>query len=272
MTATGAFSRRTWTVLVMGIIAAAIVQLMVASGIGGEAASTAISDVGGVLVIGMAAAVTIRTALAFGAGESLRFQWLAIGAGIAMYVMGDLVWTYIETMQGLDPPYPGVPDVFYVAAYVFLGYGIISAALAYRGLVRMKMPLIGSAVIGLVSVIAIYVVLVRDIIIDPSVGLLEKALTAFYPVGDTLLLMAPAVFIVLVVSQLGRGAIGVPWRFVVAGVAILAVADALYQWLEWQGLYSTGHPVDLGWMIGYVLLATGASLMRDLILPATRRG
>lgn len=271
MKATGAFSRRTWAVLVMGIVAAVIVQLLVTTGIGGEAVSVAISDIGGVLVIGMAALVTIRTALAFGAGESLRSQWLAIGAGIVLYVLGDLMWTYIEVVQGLDPPYPGLPDVFYVAMYVFLGYGIISAALAYRGLVKMRAPLIGSAVIGVASAAAIYVVLVRDIIADPSVALLEKALTAFYPVADTLLLLAPAVFIVLVVSQLGRGALGTPWRFVVAGVAVLAVADALYQWLEWQGLYSTGHLVDLGWMIGYVLLATGASVMRDLILPPVRR-
>ncbi|TDB39709.1 MAG: hypothetical protein D9V44_01760 [Actinobacteria bacterium] len=267
---TGAFSRRTWAVLVFGLAAAVIVQMLVASGVGGESTAVAISDIGGILVIGMAAVVTIRTALAFGTGEPLRAQWLAIGVGIAVYVLGDIVWAYTEVVRGLDPPFPGLPDIFYVAMYVFLGWGIISAALAYKGLVRMKVPLISSAVITIASAAAIYVVLVKDIILDPSVAFLEKALTVFYPAGDTLLLLAPAVFIVLVVSQLGRGALGVPWRFVVAGVAVLAVADAVYQWLEWQGAYSTGHIIDLGWMIGYVLLAVGASVMRDLILPAPR--
>ncbi len=271
MTVAGAFSRRTWAVLVLGIVAAVVVQVLVATGVGGDAGSVAISDIGGVLVIGMAAVVTMRTALAFGKGEALRLQWLAIGAGIAVYVLGDLMWTYIEVVQGVDPPYPGLPDVFYVAMYLFLGYGIVSAAFAYKGLVPMKAPLMSSAVITIASAAAIFFVLVKDIVADPGVALVEKLLTAFYPLGDTLLLLAPAVFIVLVVSKLGRGALGAPWRFVVAGVAILAVADAVYQWLEWQGLYSTGHLVDLGWMVGYVLLAVGASSMRDLILPAPRR-
>ncbi len=54
-----------------------------------------------------------------------------------------------------------------------------------------------------------------------------------------------------------------------AGMAILAVADTVYQWLEWQGMYAAGNIVDLGWMLGYVFIAVGASVMRDLILPTT---
>ncbi len=270
MTATGTFSRRTWAVLVLGLAGALAVQILVATGIGGERASIAISDLGGVAVIGMAAAVTIRTALRFGKGEPLQKQWLAIGAGITLYVLGDLVWTYIEVVQGLEPPFPGLPDIFYTSMYIFMGYGIVSAALAYRGLVRIKAAIIGSAAIAVVSGGAIYLVLLREVLADPEVGLLEKVLNVYYPLGDVLLLLAPAVFIVLVVAQLGRGALAVPWRLVVAGLAILAVADSVYQWMEWQGTYQTGSIVDLGWMIGYVLLAAGASVMRDLIAPARR--
>ncbi len=265
MTAFGSFSRRTWSVLVLGLAGALAVQMLVAAGVGGEAATTAISDFGGIAVIGMAAIVTIRTALSFARGEALRRQWLAIGVGIALYVLGDVMWTYIEVIQGKEPPFPGAPDVFYAALYVFLGYGIISAAFAYRGLVKIREPLVASAVITAASSIAIYIVLLKDILADPGVGLLEKALDIYYPLGDMLLLLAPAVFIVLIVSQLGRGVLAIPWRFVVAGVAVLAVSDAVYQWLEWQSSYHAGSWVDLGWMAGYVLLAVGASAMRDLI-------
>lgn len=261
------FSRRTWMVLVLGIALALSVQMLVMSGLGGEAVTTAISDFGGILIIGAAAIVTINTARAFERGESLRRQWLAVGVGIALYVVGDMVWTFIEVIQGADVPYPGVPDIFYVSLYIFLGYGLVSAAWAYRGLVDVKRPLWMSGVVTAAAGAALYAVLLKDIFADPSVGLLEKALDLYYPLADVLLLLGPAVFIVLVVSQLGRGLLATPWRFVMAGAAFLAVADTVYQWLEWRELYSSGHIVDLGWMLGYVLIAAGASAMRDIIRP-----
>lgn len=267
MSGVGTFSRRTWMILALGIALALAVQMLVMSGIGGEFATTAISDFGSIIIIGAAAIITIRTALAFGAGESLRRQWLFVGIGIALYVMGDVLWTYIEVIQQAEVPYPGLPDVFYVSLYAFLGYGLVSAAWAYRGLVDVKRPLILSVIVSLASAAALYFVLVKDILADPEVLALERALDIFYPVADILLLLGPALFIVFVVSQLGRGALATPWRFVVAGSAFLAVADTLYQWLEWQELYQSGHIVDLGWMIGYVFIAVGASAMRDLIMP-----
>lgn len=266
--ATGkSYSKRTWAVLILGVVAAVTVQLLVMSGVGGEFVSTAISDIGGVLIIGTAAAVIIRTAMRFGKGEPLRRQWLAIGIGVMLYALGDVVWTYIELVQRAEVPYPGLPDVMYAALYLFLGYGIVSAAYAYRELVKIKTPLIVSVVVTAVTGALLYVVLVRDIIADPSVGLLEKLLDLYYPVADLALLLGPAIFIVLVVAQLGRGMLAAPWRFVMAGASILAIADTTYQWLEWQELYAAGHIVDLGWMLGYVLIAVGASIMRDLILP-----
>ncbi len=267
MAAGRTYSKRTWAVLILGVVAAVTVQLLVMAGVGGEFVSTAVSDIGGVLIIGTAAVVTIRTAMRFGKGEPLRRQWLAIGLGIMLYTLGDVVWTYIELVQRAEVPYPGLPDIMYVALYVFLGYGIVSAAYAYRGLVKIKRPLMVSASVTLVTGVVLYVVLIRDIIADSSVGLLEKLLGLYYPVADLALLLGPAIFIVLVVAQLGRGSLAVPWRFVMAGMAMLAVADTVYQWLEWQGLYAAGSIVDLGWMLGYVLIAVGASIMRDLILP-----
>jgi len=265
------FSKRTWMVLILGIASALTVQLLVAMGVGGDFVSTVISDVGGVLIIGVSAIVIIRTAMRFGQGEPLRKQWLAIGMGVMLYALGDVVWTYIEVIQRAEVPYPGLPDLMYGALYLFLGYGIVSAALAYRGLVKMKTPAVMSGVITVLMGAALYVVLIKDIIADPSVGLLEKALDIYYPAADLVLLIGPAVFIVLVVAQLGKGALAAPWRFVMAGTVILGVADTVYQWLEWQGLYAAGNVVDLGWMLGYVLIAVGASVMRDLILPEVPR-
>jgi len=261
------YSKRTWAVLILGVAAACVVQMLVMAGVGGDFASTVISDVGGVLIIGAAAFVVIQTALQFGKGEPLRRQWLAIGIGVLVYALGDVLWTYVEVVQQVEVPYPGVPDIMYVSAYAFLGFGIVSAALAYRGLVRIKAPMIMSVAITVVTGAALYVVLVHDIIADPAVAVLEKALDLYYPLADLILLFGPAVFIVFVVAQLGKGALAAPWRFVMAGMAVLAVADTAYQWLEWQGLYAAGSIVDLGWMLGYVLIAVGASVMRDLILP-----
>jgi hypothetical protein len=56
---------------------------------------------------------------------------------------------------------------------------------------------------------------------------------------------------------------------VVAGVALLAVTDAAFSWMDWLGRYDSGSIIDVGWMLGYLLIALGDSLTRDLTQPVS---
>jgi diguanylate cyclase len=231
---------------------------------GSEAVSLAVSDFGEAAFVALAGAFVVYAAYRFGIAEATGRNWLLIGVAMLMFAVGDVVYGIYEVVLQVESvPYPGWPDVFYLLSYVFFAWAIFSAALSYRKLVDVKMPLVISAAAGVVALGVIYrFVLIPVLAADAAWA--EKALNVAYPVLDVLLELAPALFVVLVVRQLGGGKLAWPWLVVAAGVALLALADSGYSYLMAHDAYEAGAIVDMGWAFGYGLIAIGASVARDV--------
>src|SRR5215216_802827 len=83
-------------------------------------------------------------------------------------------------------------------------------------------------------------------------GVLEQAMALAYPVGDVVL--ATVVFVVVARIRVG----GAPVLLPGAGLLGLAVADTGFAYLTQEGTYRTGVPTDVGWFLGYLLVAAAA--------------
>ncbi|MBA4369986.1 MAG: hypothetical protein C0418_00195 [Coriobacteriaceae bacterium] len=222
------------------------------------------ADLGSVAVVGLAAAIVVGTAYCFGKGQPGRLYWMLVGVGAAMYALGDLVWSIYE-LAGNEVPYPGLPDAFYLAEYVFLTAGLAYAAWSYRSLGDIKMPLALSGAVGAAAAGGLYVWFLNPLVLsDPEIAAGEKALGVAYPAFDVFLAFMPAVLIILMVSRLGWGRFGWPWWAVAVGVLFIAASDTAYAWLAAVDRYESGMILDYGWMLGHVAIATGALLARDV--------
>jgi hypothetical protein len=266
-------SRRTYVISAAGLVAAVATWLTARFllNAGAEFPAVFVGDVVEMLLVAVAGIVCVRTALGFPRGDAVRRQWLLIGTGVLLYAMGDAAWSYYEVVLRTEGPYPGAPDLFYVLQYVFLGAGILSAAFAYRRVIDIRKPLVGALLMTLGLFAALYALLLHGMVTDSEIGMAEKAISIFYPAADVLLGLFPALFILLVARGLGRGAFGWPWYPAAFGLAIVAISDATYSWLQAADAYATGHIVDAGWMVGYVLIAVGALVARDVFAPAAVR-
>ncbi|HEX9092881.1 MAG TPA: hypothetical protein VF902_02755, partial [Coriobacteriia bacterium] len=140
-------STRTWIVAGIGLVLLLGAVFGITSAATGEFADKAISDIVETLIGLLSAGFVIWAALSIGKGEPVGRQWLLIGGGVLMFAIGDVVWTYYEVVAQVEPPYPGLADVFYVLQYPLLAAGVILAAVAYRRLVDVKVPVIVSAVV-----------------------------------------------------------------------------------------------------------------------------
>lgn len=265
-----AISLRTRLVAVGGIAVIAASYALILAGVGGDYGVALSSDLGGLVIDVLASFVVLSTALAFQPGEPLRRQWMAFGIGVALFTAGDAAWSYIELVQRADVPYPGVPDFFYVPVYAAFAFGLFTTALAYRRLVSIRVPLIGTGVVVAAlggGLIGIVLPALSGLDVSPA----EQALSVFYPLADLLLLLMPAVFVLFVIRYLRGGALAWPWYSVAVGLAVLGMTDTAFSWLEALELYETGMLVDIGWMAGYLLIAVGASLARDVMLAGRVR-
>lgn len=253
-----------------GIAAIVAIAATIASGIGGDSFSLAVSDLGELAIVLASACYVLWVAASFSPGEPVRRQWLLVGLGMLAFASGDAVWTYYEVLLRVDPPYPGAPDLFYLLEYPLLALALMQAGLAYRGLVPLRRASVGSAVaVGLALVALWFGLLQPHILFAADVALAERAISAFYPAADVLLYLGPALFVALVVQGLGRGRLSWPWWSVVFGVTLLALADTGYSWLSTYDLYRSGSLIDYGWSAGHLFLAVGASLVYDIAHPHT---
>lgn len=260
-------SRYTWAVfgIAIGIILVAFV--LVSLQVGGEAGVAAASDIGEVLVVGLAATAILRSANILGSTTALGRAWLLIGIGASMYAVGDAVWTVVEVGLKQEVPYPGLPDLFYLAEYPLFAVGIMTAGLAFKGLVDLKRPALIASLVGVgLSVIVTAFILIPAVFVE-GVGPAERLFSTLYPLGDVVLMIAPAAFVLAVVAQLGGGRLAWPWWAVGAGASVIAVSDAAYSWLSASNLYASGNPIDYGWSLGHALVMLGALIARDLARP-----
>lgn len=265
----GVPSVRTMTIGFVGLGAVAVIRSLLLIGLGGERIELAVSDLGELAVVAVAAFVVLAVARSFGKGESLRRQWTLIGLGVLSFAIGDAIWSWIELVMRQEVPYPGLPDVFYIAEYVFIGAGLLMATLAYSRLFDIRAAVGFAGTAGIVMMVLLYVGLFSPYILsDSSLAIGELVASIFYPTADVLFLVVPSLAMLLVVGRLAGGRLGWPWWFVAAGAIILAASDAFFSYLSAANAYAGGSIVDYGWMLAHVAFAVGASLAVDVSRPA----
>jgi diguanylate cyclase (GGDEF)-like protein len=185
--------------------------------------------------------------------------WLFIGAGQLMFILGDTLWTWLESIG--ESPFPSVADIAYVAGYPLFGIGF---ALAIRMRVNGgdRAGLLDGWILAAASALVGWVVLVRPVL-DESLDTLALAISAAYPLGDLILI---GVAIGLVATPGSRTPAFV---LLVAGVAAQFAMDVAYAFQVAGETYVSGSLIDLGWLGAYAL--TGAAAlhpsMREVAAP-----
>lgn len=84
-----------------------------------------------------------------------RGVWLAIGLGMASYFIGSFIFGIWEVIW-LQDPAVSLADIFYIATYIFLAWGMIQAVLPRRLSLELYQWLIVGAVVVLSIVLAIF--------------------------------------------------------------------------------------------------------------------
>src|SRR5215211_2293910 len=196
---------------------------------------------------GVLAAARVRT----GAPAVERRAWWLIGAGIVVWAIGDVIWTF-GYVDEPTPPYPSVADAFWLAIYPPLYAGLLMLVRSHSGIVRRSLWLDG--VIGGLAVASVGMALVLQHVVDLTGG--SRTATAtnlMYPLADLTLIG----LVVWILAASGWHP-GRAWSLLLGGLVVFAVSDCLYLFQTASGTYQDGGVTDLGWLAGGVLLAWAA--------------
>jgi GGDEF domain-containing protein len=189
-----------------------------------------------------------------------RAAWLAIAMAFTLLTVGDVSYTVLALI-GPEVPYPSVADVFYLAGYLALVIGAI-ALVRGRTTGSERTSVIDAAIVTMGAAAAFWTTIMLPSISGAS-DPLAITVSLSYPAVDLLLLM------VGLRTVLGGGAKPRFLQFLMAGLALYFVADVIYATAILDGTYVFGDPVDMGWIVG-VLLVGCAVLHPSAMQPVVR--
>jgi diguanylate cyclase len=224
------------------------------------------SDLGAVI------SAVLGTALALLTARRLRTRarraWLLLGTGTLLWALGEAIYSWYDLLRHDGVPSPGPADVAYLLGYVLIGAALLVLPSApSRSFSRFRWVLDGLLLIGALFIVS-WMIVLRPSLQAVGGGDLATLLVGLaYPVGDVIL-------VVLGLSALSRARLGgqLAVQLLVAAVLFSGVADTASLVLGLNGSYLDGSPIDLSWVLGYLLigiagLAYDADVVPDSEVP-----
>ena len=230
-------------------------------GIGGSSLDVAINGVVYDSVVIGAGLACLTRALR---GGPERAAWIAIGASILAWAAGEIWWTiYIEGNP--DAPYPSPADIGYLGFYPLAILGLFLLVRARAGELDRRLWMDGA--IAALGTGALGAALLFEFVAERTSGTaVEVATTLAYPFGDVVL-----VALIVGIIALTRWRPGRTWALLLAGLAVMAVADVAFTLQTYEATLPGGDWVEPIYLISAVLLGAEAwQPQADPILPDAR--
>src|ERR671921_2987190 len=187
-----------------------------------------------------------------------RWAPVLLGLGILSWVLGQAIFTYYEWVLGQPPPLPSIADVGYLSVYPFLLLGILLLpARPIPVASRTRIALDGLMIMTGAVTFSWYFIL-GPVMQQGSETILAKAVSSAYPLADIVLIAC----LIILASRPEEHNLLPAVSLLALGLTLIVVADSNFAYWSLHDAYATGTLPDVGWSLGYMLVALGAFAAR----------
>jgi len=194
-----------------------------------------------------------------------RKFWLFLAISNLFYALAMGVWDLYEIYLRIEAPYPSVADFMWVVMNAFQFAALMWVMLKHRHSLRIGQILYDVSILFVVIAFSSWEYLLKPALENSTnQGILDQMIGIVYPIGDLIVL-----FVLLCIYYSGRSKEQpqVFWFIFIAMIHFL-LADTIYFYLETIGTYQTGHPVDLLWIVGILLVGLSSFYgIGETVLP-----
>ena len=192
-----------------------------------------------------------RAAVSFPSGSPMRKVWGLLGSGVLAWGLGAILFiSYPLLNSGQETPYPYYSDLGYLSLVPL----VVIALLLFKANLGIVAPPWGK--------VAAIILFGLGLIISVSAnwdGLMQEAfvlkiVSVAYMLFDPTLLMVS----ILVASGLYGGMAGAAWWYLLGGLALYFIGDQFYAYLVMTKQYASGSPIDIFWLIGFLMITMAA--------------
>src|ERR687889_726043 len=183
-----------------------------------------------------------------------RWAPVLLGLGVLSWVLGQAIFTYYEWVLGQPPPLPSIADVGYLSVYPFLLLGILLLpARPIPVASRTRIALDGLMIMTAAVTFSWYFIL-GPVMQQGSETILAKAVSSAYPLADIVLIAC----LIILASRPEEHNLLPAVSLLALGLTLIVVADSNFAYWSLHDAYATGTLPDVGWSLGYMLVALGA--------------
>jgi len=184
---------------------------------------------------------------------SLHRAWRLLGSAALFWGLGQVVWT-ITALRSGEPGVPSLADAGYLTALPLLIAGVLAFPTApMRATARLRTLLDGLLIAASLLFLGWSTVLGDAFRPSGTSTTLERTICLVYPLGD---IVAVTIALVLLTRSRGRGVIHL--SMIAVAVFSLLMSDLGFAYTNLSDSYGTGSLVDVGWVIGWLLLCASA--------------
>lgn len=173
-------------------------------------------------------------------------SWRIIALAQCFFALGQTSFSFIETVLK-RPAYPGLPDVFFCAFYGLMIIGLWrlpQEAISRREEWNNALDVAAMALVGALAAWQFNLrLLVESLATNPNPG---TWVSAGYTIAGTLLLL---MIFSRLVHRLLPGGNFMPLLYLILGSLCLITADMLLGYLTTYTSFSSGSPLDFGWLL-----------------------
>ena len=233
----------------LAFVAAVVFLIWTAFRIGGVTTTIAVDDIGEAVASGVAA-ISLALAARRSSGR-LRAAWALFAAGAASWTVGEAIWSWYEVFQGIAVPFPSAADAGFLIAIPLGIAGVLTFTSAPTRMATRGEALLSGAIVALSLLFVAWALGLRTVY-DQSLQPVPATLIGLaYPVGDIVTITV----LLIAVRRATRAQVG-RMLLLIGGLASIAVADSAFTYLTASGTYgSIGSVLDIGWVVGYLLIA-----------------
>src|SRR5215204_2369947 len=195
-----------------------------------------------------------------GTAVSIGQRWapVLLGIGILSFAFGQIVFTYYEWVLQQAPPLPSLADVGFQIQYPFLLLGILLlSARPIPVASRARIALDGLLIMSALVTLSWYFVL-GPLVQQEGETTLAKVVAVAQPLADIVLVAC----LLILASRPSEHTLRPALRLLALGLSLVVVADSYFTYQTLHDTYATGSLLDVGWPLGYMLVAFGAFVAR----------
>lgn len=222
---------------------------------GGAEAARTVDDLAPIAASLLAVVLTARRA-ARRADGATSAGWALLAGSCAGLAGGEVIFGVYELVLHVDAPFPSLADASYVVGATLAIPAVL--LLGGRTLLTSGLRIVLDAGIVAISVFLVsWMVVLHTVWSAGGSNPLTYLLGLFYPVSDI-------VTVVIVVTTVAYARRPNPSLLVVgAGLVCISSSDTACSYLTAAGQHDGANPIDVGWVLGHLLLGLGALVGRE---------